>query len=389
MKVLFLASWYPSSEDPIDGIFIRRHAESVANECDITVISYHPTDSRKSGLEISQYNGIKEMRIYQRRIFQRKPHRKALFNIFRIIELLFFIIYFYKGFRLLLKTDGKPDIVHLNVIYPMGFFALFVNLFYRIPYIVTEHTSPFKIYHDSFIKKIFSLMIIKRAKFILPVSQALKKEMQVLYDTNRYVVIPNIVDSMFSPEKTIEKEFHSKKNIIHVSLLDDSQKNISGIIYAMEEVSKTREDFHLQIVGEGIDKKELEILAGKCGLLNSVVSFSGRLSGEPLIESYRHSCFFVLNSYQETFAIVCAEALACGIPVVSTRCGGPEEYIDEKMGILIDVKRHDQLVAVINYMLDHYQDYNPLYLHDSIRSKFSPEIVGEQIMKIYQQVLAE
>jgi len=59
------------------------------------------------------------------------------------------------------------------------------------------------------------------------------------------------------------------------------------------------------------------------------------------------------------------------------------------MGILIDVKRHDQLVAVINYMLDHYQDYNPLYLHDSIRSKFSPEIVGEQIMKIYQQVLAE
>jgi glycosyltransferase involved in cell wall biosynthesis len=257
----------------------------------------------------------------------------------------------------------------------MGFFALFVNLFHRIPYIVTEHTSPFRIYHDSFIKKIFSLLVIKRAKFILPVSRSLKKEMQVLYDTKRYVIVPNIVNSMFFPVKKTNKDFHSKKNIIHVSLLNDSQKNISGIIRAVEEVSKKREDFRLQIVGEGSDRKELEIQAGKFGLLNSRVIFSGRLNDEQLIESYRNSCFFILNSYHETFAIVCAEALACGIPVVSTRCGGPEEYVDEKMGLLIDVNSHSQLVSAIHFMLDHHQDYDPQYLHDSIRSKFSLKLL--------------
>jgi len=383
-KILFLASWYPTTEDPINGIFIERHAQSVSELCDVTVQSYHQVTIDKNDFEYSEKNGIKIMRIYHR-----KTSSKNILVNNRVSECLTFLIKNYKAYKLICKKDGKPDLIHLNVLHPMGLFAIFLHLIHNIPYIVTEHTSPFSIYYGSLIRKLGSILILKHARFILPVSASLKREMQDLYDPDKYVIIPNIVNKNFFIGNLKHQNLQEKKNIIHVSLLNDNQKNISGIIDAVYEVSKKRDDFRLQIVGDGVDRKELEDLAEIYNILGTIVIFSGRLSDEELLESYRNSCFFVLNSNHETFAIVCAEALACGIPVISTRCGGPEEYIDGKMGLLIEINNHDQLVAAILHMLDHYQDYDSTYLHDSIQSKFSSEIVGEKIFQVYNRVLKE
>jgi len=101
----------------------------------------------------------------------------------------------------------------------------------------------------------------------------------------------------------------------------------------------------------------------------------------------KNSNFFVLNSTHETFAIVCAEALSSEIPVISTRCGGPEEYIDEDIGILIEPRNHDDLVNAMCYMLDNAINYDSRKMHKYIEDRFSYDAVGLEIYNIYKSVI--
>lgn len=80
----------------------------------------------------------------------------------------------------------------------------------------------------------------------------------------------------------------------------------------------------------------MEIARG-LGVLNTFVIFEGLKSNQE-VYSYLLRCdFLVMNSRFETFSLICCEAMSCGKPVLATRCGGPQEFVDDKTGILIDV----------------------------------------------------
>jgi len=96
--------------------------------------------------------------------------------------------------------------------------------------------------------------------------------------------------------------------------------------------------------------------------------------------------FFVLNSNLETFSVVTAEALANGKPVVATRCGGPETFVNDKTGILVEPKNQKQLEDAILYMIKHYKDYNPQYLSDSIKKDYNSKIIGKKFFDIYLKI---
>ena len=76
--------------------------------------------------------------------------------------------------------------------------------------------------------------------------------------------------------------------------------------------------------------------AQSCGVADGVV-FHGHMSREGLRTMYQSLDVFVLTSHREGLALVGLEAMACGIPVVATRCGGPEDYIEDGVtGYLCD-----------------------------------------------------
>ena len=94
----------------------------------------------------------------------------------------------------------------------------------------------------------------------------------------------------------------------------------------------------------------------------------------------------LLNSYNETFSIICAEALLCGIPVISTKCRGPESYLNNNTGILIDCGKNEQLIIAMEEIINHYYKYNPENLK-SIVKKFSMENIGKKINQQYINAL--
>ena len=99
------------------------------------------------------------------------------------------------------------------------------------------------------------------------------------------------------------------------------------------------------------------------------------------------SDFHIINSQYETFSLVTAEALICGIPVISTRCGGPEEFIDESNGLLINIDDNNALVSAIEYMLDNHDKYKANFIMEKAKCKFSPEIIGKELFETYKKVL--
>ena len=94
-----------------------------------------------------------------------------------------------------------------------------------------------------------------------------------------------------------------------------------------------------------------------------------------------------MNSRFETFSLICAEAMSCGKPVLATRCGGPEEFVTDKTGILFKPDDNEELKEKFLFMLDHYREYNALQISDYANQLFSSESTGEKFDNLYQSVV--
>mgnify|MGYP003310124560 FL=1 len=94
----------------------------------------------------------------------------------------------------------------------------------------------------------------------------------------------------------------------------------------------------------------------------------------------------IVNSHFETFSIICAEALLCGIPVISTKCGGPESFLNDETGILIDRDSNNQLTKAMKAIITDYDKYEPEKLK-SRAHQFSMDTIGEKINQQYLRAL--
>jgi glycosyltransferase involved in cell wall biosynthesis len=377
IKVLFLASWYPHDENPVEGIFIKRHAEAVSRLCDVGVLYIHPAAQRQETVVgYSVEDRITTIRVY--------PRLPRLNN--KISRYLHQLLNMYRGMQGVRKAFGRPDIVHVNVTLPMGILAVFLEVMYKIPYIVTEHFTGFSGQTRIVFTAVQLKLILKRATAVCPVSTKLAQSMQLFYPADKYQVIPNVINTgIFFPKHG--KKTQVKKHLLHVSVLKKERKNISGIIDALHDLLSVRNDFELHIIGEGIDRTYFEDLCTHLGMKDSVVFFHGFVSEETLAEYMRNADFFILNSTNENFAVVCAEALSSGIPVLSTICGGPEEFINEHVGILIPQGNKQELINGISYLIDNADTYDPCMLHNYIKNKFGYDTVGKQLFTLYSAIV--
>jgi glycosyltransferase involved in cell wall biosynthesis len=384
IKVLFLASWYPNEEEPMAGIFIKRHAEAVSEFCKVALLYIHHSNYReKTSFEISDISGVRTYQLY----FKVPPFKnRYLKSVYRMIfqNLLFFGFIKYRKIK---RDFGKPDIIHANVLFPMGKLGLLLNFVYDIPFVITEHLGPFNLHINNFLDSVIGKIILRKAKSVILDSKSQVKEVEIFLKRD-YTVIPCVIDTKkFTPNSTIKKPNH-KTRIIHISLLKE-RKRIRGIIDAVFALSKNRTDFELHIIGNALNRPDLEEYAKKLNLLNQFVFFHGHVDDENLLELLKASDFFVLNSEHENFSVVCAEAIACGIPVISTRCGGPEDFVTENVGILISKENPDELVQAMNYLIDNSSKYDPQILHEHILNQFRNDIVGKKIYEIYSTFVTE
>ncbi len=73
--------------------------------------------------------------------------------------------------------------------------------------------------------------------------------------------------------------------------------------------------------------------------------------------------------------------------MIATRCGGPEEFVDDKCGILVEKSDVEGLAKAMDYMLDNYGRYDSKEIAKYAKSRFSSLVVGKMIYDVYKSVL--
>jgi glycosyltransferase involved in cell wall biosynthesis len=147
-------------------------------------------------------------------------------------------------------------------------------------------------------------------------------------------------------------------------------------------LQKNRDDWHLDIVGDGPARTDYERLKAELELGDKVI-FHGAKAKQEVAEFVRQADLFVLPSLFETFSLATAEALAAGTPVLATRCGGPEEFITEDVGMLVPPGNASALCKGLDYMLDHLETFSSEHISSYARNRFSPQTVGDKVHRLY------
>ena len=113
----------------------------------------------------------------------------------------------------------------------------------------------------------------------------------------------------------------------------------------------------------------------------------GLCSREEIAKQLKQCDCFVLASQSETFGVAYIEALAMGVPVIATKCGGPEAFVNEKNGLMVNVNDVEELTEALIYMYNNINMYDRKSISIEIQNKFSSEVVANKIINIYKEYL--
>jgi L-malate glycosyltransferase len=383
-KVLFIPSWFPNQDDPISGIFIQEQAVALSNEFDVAVLIpgmaawRNVLNSKSADKSVTETTaGLAVYREFARPLIPHGPESIDYDTFARAAE---------SGFRKVVKEWGTPDVIHAHVVLPAGWSALKVAKRHGIPIVMTEHSSPFSMHLSTELSRRLVRETLTSVNRLIAISPALAKQLTDFEPGLKIDVIGESVrtDFFVPAENGVQHDRKGKRFFIAARLAE--QKGLDHLINAVRLVEdKGLNSFELEIGGGGPDREKLEGLAKDLGVAERC-RFLGALNREQVKERMQHCDVFVLSSLHETFGVVVGEAMACGKPVISTRCGGPEFVVNEETGLLVDVAKPEALAdAMAKFILDRVS-FDPKAVRNSVVNRFSPEVFARNVAAVYEQV---
>lgn len=367
---------------PKNGNFIQQHAKAISQHCNVAALHIIANkQDKKFEVETTENEGVLEVIVYYKKIKGSSPIHKYQ-KLKRRHEAHI------SGYHEILNTLGKIDLTHLNVTFPAGLFGLYLKQRHKIPYIITEHSTaylPSSTHQFSKIETKWIKKIGANASLICPVSQGLADSMKQFGVNNTYEVVPNVVNTTIfklnSPRKASDKI-----KILHISNLRDEQKNITGILNVIKKLSDSHKNFTLTILGEG-DVEHYKQKAVSLKIPENVIRFESEKTTTEVAELINNNDLFLLFSNYETFSVVIAEAWACGLPVITSKCGGLTETITKENGVQVNVGDEAELLNKLNLMLNQIATYNSEVISKQFGNKFSYETVAKTFLTIYERTL--
>jgi len=370
LHILFLCSWYPTKVLPTNGDFIQRHAKAVNLLHKVSVLHI----------------------ISDKHIFKAKIETNILHGVHTYIgyipytsnRILKFIRYIKMYTRLLRKIETY-DLIHLNVIFPFGLFALHQKIIKKIPYIISEHWTGYLTSQNhkiSFFQKLLSKQITKKAAFICPVSNELKIAMQAFGLKGNYKLIGNVIDTAtFSRGHKKESQF----TIVHISNLNNSQKNITGMLNTAKKLENNIGNFTWKFIGG--TSSNYDSLIENLQFKKARIQFIGHLPQKQLSTHLQQAHICVSFSNYETFGVTLAEAIATGTYVISTNTGILNELSKKEYFSIIPVNDEGALFDEIVHQKNTDQHLDLNEMNTLIDKMFSPQIIAKKFSSLYYNSL--
>ncbi len=187
----------------------------------------------------------------------------------------------------------------------------------------------------------------KRLDHIITVSEDSKRVNNADFGVplNLQTVVYNGIDrNIFRPLK-VKK---NKKDIIFVGNIEDGKK---GFVYLLKAMTLVKSDVRVVVVDGGAPHRLVtNRLIDKLGLREKIY-FAGTASTEDLVKLYSQSAIAIVPSVYEGFGFPAGEAMACGVPVISSDGGALPEVVGDA-GIVVPARDHEALAEAIDTLIN-------------------------------------
>ncbi len=379
MHILILPSWYADLVNPSRGIFFKDQAEALAKQNVKVGVLHVSTYSLRAklnplnvyGLNIEKTNGVVTFRFHTFNV----PKLTQLTNLIRLIALQY-LFWKYVGIH------GKPELIHLHSNSRVfGRFVMFQKKRYGIPYVVTEHFSGYALDQSPRRELEFARRVFKASERNFAVSRTFSNLLTALF-SSPFTYLPNLVDTtFFKPPKTNEKrDYFTFVNIASMK----KNKNQEMLINAFYSTFGNESCIKLLVIGEGPELNNLKSLVKSKGINNNI-TFCGAKDRNEILGILQKTDRLVVSSHYETFGIVLIEAMSCGVPVVSTQCGGSESIIrDDQLGELCEIDQE----ALARGLRNSYEKlYDSRYIRRFVIKEFSADKISLELVNHYKEIL--
>jgi glycosyltransferase involved in cell wall biosynthesis len=371
--VLVIPDLFPLNKDDLRGIFILDYLDSIKWNFKVTIFSSRLV-SPKTGYYVEQSESI-------------QVHRFAFLKTMKLKALkpIFYLIWFYKSFSII-KKFKDIDLVHSHGSLLSGTLGWLYSKNKNIPLIITEHQNPFSTISNNFLMLVWAKYILQKADLVLTVSNHLKNEILSSGINPRKIIVtynPVNTDIFNSTNRTTLK----KTTFVFAGRLD-TYKGAVRCINAFNLVIEKYNNVEFIIIGEGEEFVIIQDMLRLNKKLNDKIILKGYLKKDEMAGIFKSANFFIFPSLHESFGLVIAEAMACGLPVIAPNITAPPEYVDSDSGILVNPLDINEISRAIEYMIQNNKKFDREEISRKVISKFSIKEFGNKMQSIYSSVLA-
>ena len=375
MHILIISHGYPTVKDPQWGCFEKDQAEALVNmghRVTVAVVDMRFRPFNQT-MGISHINdGAISAYIYFLLSGKLIPSRMGHLVAERMMLRLY---------RKIFRAEGIPDVIYAHYMFSIAKLRL-VKQKYAIPVVGIEHWSEL---NKSTLPR--RLMQLGRTAYsltdrLLAVSPSLQAHMKRHFGVKAEVVcdmVSNVYLQSVIPPKTAKPfVWLAVGSLIH-------RKGYDVLIEAFAQLGDTEQ---LIIIGSGTESERLHAQAEQLGIADRV-RFTGMLDKQAIVSLMNESNAFVLPSRGETFGVAYIEAMAMGLPVIATLCGGPEYFVSSDNGLLVDIDNVEQLTKAMKQMEKTIDKYQPETIRAYVQERFSAKAIAGQLEEIFENVIKQ
>jgi len=247
----------------------------------------------------------------------------------------------------------------------------------------------------SFFSKLVILRMLRWADRLAVLSSLQKKAFEKSGLHNMVMVLPNIVDANrfgWNP-KSMESSGHSEKGIVvlFVAPIFFRKKGVWEVLGAIPQVIQQHREVTFVFIGADQEELAMKTYALENGLQRHV-KFPGRQFGQAIIDAYNNADIFLLPSHEEGFPLTILEAMAAGLPVISTPVGAIPEVIENGInGFLVPPRNSSALAEKIIRLIENKKLRDSMAENNKskVRQKYDLMPVSEIFDVIYQELIGE
>lgn len=280
------------------------------------------------------------------------------------------------------QQEDKIDVIYSHYLFN-SYYAVKCLQSFQAPIVAIEHWSEINEQPVPKMVKFYAAATYPQTRKVITVSKSLQARLKELFNVEAEVVY-NMVGTEFSyvpKAKTDKMRFVATGSLIR-------RKGFDLLPEAFKLANLPCDKWELDIIGEGEEHQNLQRQIDAYGF-GSNIHLTGAKDKREIASILNQCDAFVLPSRNENFSVAVLEALACGVPVISSICGGIRECINDENGILFEVDDVRGLAKAIKSIYTDPQCFNRQTIAAECKSRFSSEVIAKQLTGIFEGVVID